>query len=116
MVNLDKLKLNIRKGASIGLNRSLEIVLADILLNAPRKTGKLASSYQITQRATPESLRGEVASGVIYSAVHYPAKPARFVKAPTLFSAPPSPIGQPTDKMKSLINRQVERGISNALG
>lgn len=107
-----QLRSAIRQGAAQGINRGLQVMLADILLNVPRRSGRLASSYQITQYATPETLSGEIRSSVGYSANHYPGKPARFVKSPTLFSTPPSPIGQPTDKLKAMIRRDIERSIA----
>jgi hypothetical protein len=112
---MENLRSAIKRGAAAGINRSLEIVLADILLNAPRKSGRLASSYRITQRATTENLRGEVASTVGYAPLHYPAKPARFAKSPTLFSAKPAASGQSESKLGRIISRNIALGIRNEL-
>lgn len=111
-MELSQLRSAIRRGAAQGINRSLDIVLADILLNVPRKTGRLAASYRITQRATPENLRGEVSSGVSYSPNHYPAKPTRFSKAPTLFSPSPELSGQPDRRLVAIVTRNIERAIT----
>jgi hypothetical protein len=111
-MELSQLRSKIRRGAAQGINRSLNIVLADILLNAPRRSGRLAASYRITQQATAENLRGEVGSSVSYSPRHYPAKPARFSKAPTLFSPTPALSGQPDRRLVAIVTRNIERAIT----
>lgn len=118
------LQARILKAAANGVNQTLDDVLADLVLNAPRKTGLLASRYRISDRATPEKLSGQVTNSASYSGEQYPYKlysSKRYPNgypSPSLFSPRTTRIGvlNPSEVDMQGVEDRLRANVEQAIG
>lgn len=120
---VNALRQKILQGASIGINQTLDAVLADLIANVPVKTGTLRGGFRIEQRATPENLSGRITNSVGYANEHYPYRlysPNRYPNgypAPSLFKPKASRVGilAPNEVDQSQIAELLQQTIQKQL-
>lgn len=120
---LRALQTAIKQSAAIGINNTLQTVLADLKQHVPVRTGRLQAGFLVTQLATADTLQGQIGNPVFYAAAFYPFRspPTALNNGPTLFSPPPGKVpvtdGKRVDttQVGALLRVQVERSLQQAL-
>lgn len=114
---LEDLQKDIDRAAAEGVNRTTDILLDDIRINAPRRTGKLSASYQQVEIATPDNLTARIESNVSYGAKFYPVNPLNFgrrgepARKPALFLG-----SNPEQVQQEILARETEAALLRGLG